>query len=121
MHRLHLSTRLLLAGMSLVLGASACDDPSGSDRVRPPAKMEILAGNAQTDTVGQELPQPLVVKVLDARGRPVRDHVVNFVVVSGGGRVAGGSAQTNAEGEARERWTFSKKRQRWLRIMRRSD
>jgi adhesin/invasin len=56
--------------------------------------------------VGQELPAPLVVKVVDANNRPVEGQLVNFKVVSGGGSVFAGAAITNANGEARERWTL---------------
>jgi hypothetical protein len=97
---------LLVAALAL----ASCDNPAGPDPDPPgpavPAKLDVVSGGDQRDTVGQELPQPLVVRVLDARGRPVRDAIVNFRVVAGGGSVFAGAALTNAEGEARERWTL---------------
>jgi hypothetical protein len=66
----------------------------------------VVAGDAQSGTVGAELPDPLVVKVVDEDGKPVRGQVVNFRVVSGGGSVFAGSALTNKDGIAQERWTL---------------
>ncbi|HEX5872676.1 MAG TPA: Ig-like domain-containing protein, partial [Longimicrobium sp.] len=65
-----------------------------------PASMDIVSGNDQQATVGQELPQPLVVKVVDEQGRPVRNQLVNFRVTAGGGSVFAGSALTNRDGIA---------------------
>ena len=48
----------------------------------------------------------MVVRVTDANGVAVSGQIVNFVVVSGRGTVFAGTAQTNAQGEARERWTL---------------
>jgi hypothetical protein len=71
-----------------------------------PARVVLVAGDLQSDTVGKELAEPLVVRVVDDRDRPVRNQLVNFVVTAGGGTVFAGSAVTNADGEARERWTL---------------
>ena len=70
--------------------------------------MVVVSGDDQVDTVGTELPSPLVVRVLDENGLRVPNQIVNFVVTAGGGSVFAGSALTNAEGEARERWTLGK-------------
>jgi hypothetical protein len=71
-----------------------------------PAAVLVVSGDLQTAPVGQELPQPLVVKVVDEAGRPVRDQLVNFRVTRGGGSVFAGSALTNKDGIAQERWTL---------------
>ncbi|HEX6039301.1 Ig-like domain-containing protein, partial [Longimicrobium sp.] len=97
--------RLSLAAFALALAAGACDTPSGSD-VGPAARLDVLSGDTQQDTVGQQLPQPLVIRVTDERGHPVRDQLVDFRVVSGGGSVFAGTALTNQDGEVRERWTL---------------
>ncbi|HEX8359650.1 MAG TPA: Ig-like domain-containing protein, partial [Longimicrobium sp.] len=98
---------LLLAALSI----ASCDNPAGPgpDPVATPtvpAKLDVVSGGDQQATVGQELAQPLVVRLLDDRGRPVRNHIVNFRVIAGGGTVFAGSALTNNDGEARERWTL---------------
>lgn len=92
---------------AVLLAAAACDNPSDSSRSGPPARLDVLSGDQQTDTVGQELPQPLVVRVTDDRGRPVRNQVVVFRIVSQtGGSLFAGTAITNNDGEVRERWTL---------------
>lgn len=96
-------TRLLLAAS--LLTAAACENPGGSDQ-RTPARLDVVSGGLQSDTVGKEVAQPLVVRVVDDRDRPVRNQLVNFVVAAGGGSVFAGAAVTNADGEARERWTL---------------
>ncbi|HEX8906875.1 MAG TPA: hypothetical protein VF771_18640, partial [Longimicrobiaceae bacterium] len=94
-----------LAAAAVVL--SACGDPSGSSvKVGPPARLDIVSGDAQQGVAGKELAQPLVVRVTDDKGKPVPGQIVNFRVVSGGGSVFAGAAQTNDDGEARERWTL---------------
>ncbi|HEX6367741.1 MAG TPA: Ig-like domain-containing protein [Longimicrobium sp.] len=95
-------TSLLLG--ALFLAAAACEnDPTTAG---PPAQLDVVSGNDQQGTVGQELAQPLVVKVVDEDGRPVRDQLVNFRVTRGGGTVFAGSAITNRDGLAQERWTM---------------
>lgn len=91
----------------LALSAAACGDQIADPTAQPAAaRMIILSGDAQTARPGAELPQPIVVKVVDENGNPVPNRVVNFRVVSGGGSVYGGAGQTNAQGIAQERWTL---------------
>lgn len=99
---------IYLRHLTLPLAAllvAACDNPSGLGH-GVPAKLMLVAGDLQTDTVGTEVAAPLVVRVLDEDERPVADQLVNFVVTAGGGSVFAGSALTNRDGEARERWTL---------------
>src|SRR5687768_2418110 len=103
MLRIRTLSRTLLAGA--VAALAACDDSTGS-KAGPAARLDIVGGNAQTAPVGTELPQPLVVKVTDAKGRPVKGQVVNFVVTAGGGKVFAGASITNDDGVAQERWTL---------------
>ena len=85
----------------------ACRDTGGPTlNPGPPTSLQIVSGDQQTDTVGQELPNPLVVRVLDSTGQRVPGQIVNFRVTAGGGTVFAGAAITNDLGEARERWTL---------------
>ena len=68
--------------------------------------LSIVSGNAQKAPVNTNAPAPLRVRVLDRRGRPVPDFVVNFVVTSGGGSVFGPAEQTNDQGYAEDIWTL---------------
>lgn len=97
----NLTRALLLLGLA---GLSACDN--APTEAGPPAQLDVVSGNDQQAVVGQELAQPLVVKVVDEDGRPVRDQLVNFRVTRGGGSVFAGSSLTNRDGIAQERWTL---------------
>jgi len=100
------SSIVSLASLALLL--AACDSATDSGKAGPPARLDIVSGDAQQAVAGEELPQPLVVKVLDAKGKPVKGQIVNFRVVSGGGSVFAGAAATNDDGIAQERWTLGK-------------
>lgn len=94
-----------LTGAAVLLGAvllASCESPTGG--TGDPAQMDVVSGGNQQGVVGEELPQPLVVRVVDAQGNPVPGQIVNFRVVSGGGTVFAGAAITTADGIARERW-----------------
>lgn len=91
--------------MVLAALASSCGEPSGP-HVGPPAQLLIVSGNQQTYYSLAELPNPIVVKVVDANGQPVPGQLVNFVVTQGGGSVFAGAALTNDTGVAQERWTL---------------
>ncbi|MBN1350143.1 Ig-like domain-containing protein [candidate division KSB1 bacterium] len=72
------------------------------------SKMEEEAGNNQISTVGQKLPQPFAVKILNESNEPVKNHPVEFEILEGNGtfwqeterRI---EVRTNAEGVA-EAW-----------------
>lgn len=97
---------VLVACSSGTEPAGPPDPPGGGDEPGVAALVAIVAGDDQRAPVGTELPQAVVVRVTDARALAVESQIVSFVVVSGGGRVFAGTAQTNASGEARERWTL---------------
>ncbi len=66
------------------------------------AGMVALSGNVQADTVGQQLPAPLIVRVTDDAGSPVSGFNVNFSVLSGGGSVDVAPAKTEIVIEAEQ-------------------
>jgi alpha-tubulin suppressor-like RCC1 family protein len=98
---------MIASASALLLGllAAACNGEVVGGGQRP-ARVVVVSGDLQRDTVGKELAQPLVVRVVDERDKPVKNQLVNFVVTAGGGSVFAGSALTNGQGEARERWTL---------------
>jgi len=59
-----------------------------------------VSGDNQSGTTGATLPNPLVVRVVNAQNNPQSGVTVNFVVTSGGGSVLPTSAVTNASGQA---------------------
>lgn len=56
-------------------------------------------------TAGAGSSRTVAVRVVDARGNPVRDHVVTWAVASGGGSIDGASP-SDADGFARATWTL---------------
>jgi hypothetical protein len=98
---------MIASASALLVGllAAACNGEVVGGGQRP-ARVEVVSGDLQSDTVGKEVAQPLVVRVVDERNKPVKNQLVNFVVTAGGGSVFAGAAITNADGEARERWTL---------------
>ncbi len=77
----------------------------GGDTVAPPepAALEMVAGNGQSGPVGQALPQPLVVRVLDPDGAPVAGATVRWSVQEGGS-VSAESVETGSDGRASVEW-----------------
>ena len=99
--------RFALAAIAALIALGSCkDDSTSPDTPGPPASFVIVAGDQQEDTVGQELPQPLVARITDALGRAVPGAVVSFVVTSGGGSVFSPAVPANAQGVVQNRWTL---------------
>ncbi len=92
-----LAALLLGCGGDLVLPT-----PSGEG-----VDLTILGGNGQTGTVGEELPQPLVLGVR-ADGAPVEGRKVAFVVAGdpAAGRLDPDTAVTGPDGRAIARWVL---------------
>jgi hypothetical protein len=101
--------RLCCGLAPLTLAAvAAC---GGSDLVLPgsaePAELQIVKGDQQTARTGAALPDSLVVRVLDATGRPVAGQPVVFVRdAAAGGDVTPDTALTDEQGRAQARWVL---------------
>jgi hypothetical protein len=96
----------LLSGVAM-LSVAACDGELVVPEDLSPA-MIVVSGDAQAGAPGEELPYPLLVRVMDTRApnKGVRDQLVNFRVVSGGGSVWAGAAITDKDGYAADWWTL---------------
>jgi hypothetical protein len=68
--------------------------------------LQKTGGDNQSDTVGRQLPQALVVQLTDSLGNPIPNATVSFSVTSGNGNVTPPSALTDASGNASTRWTI---------------
>lgn len=75
-----------------------------------PTQIEYVSGNYQTGVVGQQLPSPLVVRVLDNTGAPLPGWPVLFRIQTGDGALDGGvdslSVLTSDQGLAQALWTL---------------
>lgn len=87
--------------------ACLCGSCGGTSPVqRVVAAIQIVSGDGQTGVAGEQLPEPVVVRVTDSTGAPVEGQIINFVVTVGGGSVFAGVALSDADGTARELWTL---------------
>jgi hypothetical protein len=93
---------LSLAGMLGCGGDLALPTPSGEG-----VDLSIVDGNGQQGTVGQELPEPLVVMV-EADGTPIAGHQVAFILAGAPatGRLDPDRAVTGSDGRATARWVL---------------
>ncbi|HEX2207158.1 MAG TPA: Ig-like domain-containing protein [Longimicrobium sp.] len=91
------------AALLLIAG---CESSTGPDPDPGPVEfeVEVVDGDAQVQTVGQALPQPVTVRVTDEDGDPVAGQRVLFAVLSGGGSVTPGEVMTNSDGRAQTSW-----------------
>lgn len=71
-----------------------------------PATLSTVAGEGQLGVVAAELPEELVVAVVDQGGTPIAGEAVSFDP-SGDGTVSPASATTDDQGRARTRWTLA--------------
>ena len=71
-----------------------------------PTRLERVSGDDQSAQPGQELPDPLVVQLLDAAGNGVPNRAVSWVVASGGGSASPATSTTDENGRASTRWTL---------------
>jgi len=84
-----------------VFGLAACrgDAPTSAG---PPVTLERVSGDGQSAPPGEALERPLVARLLDADGRPVRRMEVRWSATAG--QVAPATSTTDVTGEARATW-----------------
>lgn len=97
--------QILKVGVLLI--ATGC----GADKLVLPAEgdpstIDVLSGNDQTGTVGGSLADSVVVRVADARGRPVKGQLISFLATTGGagGQILPDTIRTDAGGRAAAHW-----------------
>jgi len=92
--------RWLAAALAVI--AAACGgstEPGGTSGGA--SQIQIVSGNGQVQLVGQALPSPLVVKVVNGSGSPLAGATVTFSVASGSASVSPTTATTDAGGLAK--------------------
>jgi hypothetical protein len=70
--------------------------------------VKVVSGNGQSAPPGEELPQPIVIKVTDADSNPLPDVRMAFVLGAGaeGGATTPDTTLTDEAGEASTRWVL---------------
>lgn len=111
-------TKLAVTAVGLVIlagcgGVTGVDDTHvivtpptttpGDSANRVPASLSIVSGDSQAALVNQIVGQRLVVRVVDAQDRPVKNVPVSWSAV-GSGRVTALAANTDDDGEASATW-----------------
>lgn len=93
-----------LAPMGAVLLFAGCGKKAV---VEPPTpgSLILVQGNNQQAQGGSELPNPIVIRVLDTDGVPIGKLPIGFSVTQGGGSVNPGSAPSDENGEVKVKWT----------------
>jgi hypothetical protein len=69
-------------------------------------KLVRVSGNSQSARPGAELPDPLVVRLVDSKGNGVPGRPVSWVIGAGGGHVESPNSNTDGDGKATTRWTL---------------
>lgn len=71
-----------------------------------PATVETLSGGGQRTVQGLSLADAVVVRVLDAQGRPMSGQTVAFTAAAGHGSADPASSTTGSDGTAATHWTL---------------
>jgi hypothetical protein len=71
-----------------------------------PVAIHVSAGDGQQSPVLTQLPDSLVVRIVDRQGAGVPDQQVNFSVISGSGQAGPAAVLTDGLGYARAAWTL---------------
>jgi len=98
-----------LASITMLAGVTSCGGGGATSPPPAPSAIAQVSGSSQTGTVGQALPQPLVVKVTAASGAGVSGVSVILAVTAGGGHLSATSVSTDAQGVASVVWTLGTK------------
>jgi hypothetical protein len=105
-HRSRIVRHLTLLGTLLGTWACGAGDLTLPRGAGPPADLLPVSGDSQSARVGDEVPVPLVVRLVDQDGNAVRDGAVSWVIGDGGGTVSPVTVQTDTAGLASTRLTL---------------
>jgi hypothetical protein len=89
-----------LAGAALLVVLAGCGEGVVTPSDGTIAQLEAVGGNGQRATIGEPVPEPLVVRALDRGGRPVTGAGITFRFINTDGQVAPGTTTTDADGRA---------------------
>jgi len=98
-----------LVGVASMFLLGACDDKFDFANVITPVAttLTVVAGSdGQTGIVGEPLPVPITVHVLDQNGNSIAGAVVSWTILGASGSVSSPTSTTNAAGDASVIWTL---------------
>jgi VCBS repeat-containing protein len=70
------------------------------------SRVEKVSGDQQSAPPGTQVPNPLVVRVLDAENNPISGRAVEWVIAEGGGTPDPARSTTDDQGFANTRWAL---------------
>lgn len=106
MQRIAQPWRVTVPAVTLVL-LSCGGDLTLPGTTAPGLAVAVVQGDGQVGTVGQELPQPVVVEVKTDGGQTMPGRRVAFVVAQGAGAgFAPDTVLTNSQGQAETHWVL---------------
>ena len=70
------------------------------------ASLVLISGSGQTAPPGTTLPEPLVVRLVDADGNGIPSRAVSWVIATGGGTPSPPTSNTDSDGFASTAWTL---------------
>jgi Bacterial Ig-like domain (group 1) len=94
---------LALAALFVACGGGDLALPSAP----PDAAIQMVNGNGQVGPPAALLPNPLIVRLVDAAGAGIPNRTVLWVLKSQGGSVSPTTGMTDAEGYASAEWTLA--------------
>lgn len=94
------------ARIRVELPSGAASDTTFLTILPRPSNVALVSGGGQSAFAGDELPQPVVVRVLATDGQPLVGVPVLAAVTSGEGSISPDSAITGTSGEASFTWTL---------------
>jgi len=92
--------------MFAALSLAGCGGDSAAPEV--PVTLTLVSGDGQSGTVGEELADPLVVRVTTVEGETIADVSVSWSVDAGGGQVSPSSDATNQDGLSEVTWSLGR-------------
>lgn len=96
------SRLLCLVPLAAFLGA--CSSSPTDVSPGPATRIEIVSGNGQSQLAGFPLEQPVVVRVVDDRGRPIPGVELTATTPTAAAQLFVDTTVTNADGELTFRW-----------------
>jgi hypothetical protein len=101
---------MIFPGSLLAVLACRGGDLTLPGEAGPPADLLLVSGNSQSARAGDEVPVPLVVRLVDEQGSAVHNAAISWVVGDGGGSVSPVTVETDTAGLASTRLTLGPSR-----------
>ncbi|HTT69256.1 MAG TPA: leishmanolysin-related zinc metalloendopeptidase [Gemmatimonadales bacterium] len=100
------ATAVAVGAVQITATSGAANKTAAVTVLQVAAQISKVSGDAQTNTVGKALTQPLLVKVVDSTGTPIAGATVTFAVTTGAGSLGTPTPATGANGQAQTTWTL---------------